>query len=73
MKREKIRATTELLDLTGETALVTGASGNIGAVIAERLAEAGAAVIAHYHTNEAAAVALAERLGGEAVQADLTG
>ncbi len=72
MKQEKIRATTELLDLTGETALVTGASGNIGAVIAERLAEAGAAVVAHYHTNKAAAVALADRLGGEAMQADLS-
>ena len=72
MNREKIRATTELLDLTGETALVTGASGNIGAVIAERLAEAGAAVIVHYHTNKAAADTLADRLGGEAVQADLS-
>jgi NAD(P)-dependent dehydrogenase (short-subunit alcohol dehydrogenase family) len=72
VSQEKIRATSELLDLTGETALVTGASGNIGAAIAARLADAGAAVIVHYRTNKAAADALAERLGGEAVQADLT-
>ena len=72
MNREKRRATTELLDLTGETALVTGASGNIGAAIAERLAEAGAGVVVHYHTNKAAAATLADRLGGEAVQADLS-
>ncbi len=72
MKQENTRATAELLDLAGETALVTGASGNIGAVIAERLAEAGAAVVVHYHTNKAAAADLADRLGGETVQADLS-
>ncbi|MBT8092118.1 MAG: SDR family oxidoreductase [Gammaproteobacteria bacterium] len=66
-------AVAALLDLSGQTVLVTGASGNIGAVIAERLAEAGAVIIAHFHRNEAAATALIERLGkGRAVQADLT-
>jgi len=60
------------LDLSGETVLVTGASGNIGQGIAERLAEAGAAVIVHYCQDEASARALADRLGGAAiVQADL--
>jgi NAD(P)-dependent dehydrogenase (short-subunit alcohol dehydrogenase family) len=37
----------DLLSLTGQTALVTGASGNIGRHIALRLAEAGSTVIAH--------------------------
>jgi len=36
-----------LLDLTGQVAIVTGASGNIGAGIAGRLHEAGASVVAH--------------------------
>jgi NAD(P)-dependent dehydrogenase (short-subunit alcohol dehydrogenase family) len=61
-----------LLSLAGETVLVTGASGNIGRGIAERLAEAGANVAVHYHRKEAMARELAERLGGAAtVQADL--
>ncbi len=65
-------AISALFDLSGETVLVTGASGNIGAVIAARLAEAGADVIAHFHRNEAAATALVERLGkGQVVQANL--
>ena len=73
MNRANIPATGELLDLSGETALITGASGNIGGAIAERLAEAGAGVILHFHSNEAAAAEVARRLGGaELVQADLT-
>lgn len=73
MNRPRIPATSELLDLSGETALVTGASGNIGSAIAARLVDAGASLIAHYHRNEAAAVALVDRLGGaDIVQADLS-
>ena len=53
------------LDLSGETVLVTGASGNLGQGIAERLAAAGAAIIVHYHKDETAARALAERLGAD--------
>jgi len=72
VNRVKNPATSELLDLGGETALITGASGNIGGAIAERLHEAGAAVILHYHRNEAAVTRLADRLNGaEIVQADL--
>lgn len=66
------RSVQELLDLSGETVLVTGASGNIGQGIAERLAEAGANIIVHYHRNATAAEELARRLGGATVvQADL--
>jgi NAD(P)-dependent dehydrogenase (short-subunit alcohol dehydrogenase family) len=62
----------DLLDLTGETVLVTGASGNIGQAIAERLAQAGATIVVHYYRNEPAAVELAGRLGGATVvQANL--
>ncbi|HNP63262.1 MAG TPA: SDR family NAD(P)-dependent oxidoreductase [Woeseiaceae bacterium] len=62
----------ELLDLAGETVLVTGASSNIGQAIAARLASAGAAILAHYNSNEAAVQALLGRIGGgQALQADL--
>ena len=72
MNNNTTRAVQQLLDLSGETVLVTGASGNIGQGIAERLAEAGADVVVHYHQNKKAARALADRLGGQAViQADL--
>lgn len=61
-----------LLDLSGETVLVTGASGNIGQGIARRLAEAGAGVVLHYHREAAAAEALAAALGAPPpLQADL--
>jgi NAD(P)-dependent dehydrogenase (short-subunit alcohol dehydrogenase family) len=67
----------ELLDLTGRTILVTGASGNIGRGIARRLAEAGAAIVVHYFSDEAGAAdtaAVVSEVGGKAtvVQADLT-
>ena len=61
-----------LLDLTGETVLVTGASGNIGRGIARRLAEAGATIVVHYHRDEASAEDLAAKLGSDiVVRADL--
>ena len=60
------------LNLSGETVLVTGASGNIGRGIALRLAEAGASIIVHYHRNKAGADATAAELGGAAtVQGNL--
>ncbi|WP_274426005.1 SDR family NAD(P)-dependent oxidoreductase [Chelativorans sp. YIM 93263] len=59
-----------LLDLSGRTAVVTGASGGIGSGIAQRFAEAGAKVVCHYHKNRAAAEALItsiEETGGTAI------
>ena len=68
---------TRLADLAGHRALVTGASGNIGAAIAQRLAEAGADVVIHYHSNAKAARALEAELKASGVrtlcaQADLS-
>lgn len=48
-------AVATLLDLTGRVAVVTAASGGIGAGIARRLAEAGAAVIVHYRSDPSGA------------------
>jgi NAD(P)-dependent dehydrogenase (short-subunit alcohol dehydrogenase family) len=65
-------------DLAGKTALVTGASRNLGPVIAERLARAGATVAVNYHESRAAADELVERLrradgrGHLAVQGDVS-
>lgn len=60
------------MNLEHEVVLVTGASGNIGRGIAERLATAGAAVVVHCHSNAAAADELANAIGGRAAQADLS-
>ncbi len=66
-----------LMNLNGQRALVTGASGNIGRGIAIRLAEAGADVIVHFAGNSAGANETAEAIcatGSNAtiLQADLT-
>ena len=64
-------------DLTGKTALVTGASRGIGRAIAIALGRAGAQVLVHYSSNEAAAdetVAEIVASGGHAqkIAADLS-
>jgi len=58
--------------LAGKTALVTGASRGIGRSIAIELASAGAAVVLGYRTGKDEAEALAEEVGGRALQADVS-
>ncbi len=75
-KKSEVPGVAELLSLAGKTALVTGASGNIGRATAGRLAEAGAVVVAHYSSDRESADKLAAEIasaGGrcETIQADL--
>jgi 3-hydroxybutyrate dehydrogenase len=59
------------VDLTGRSALVTGAASGIGRACALRLSRAGAAVTVLDLDGEAAGE-VAEGIGGEALQADLS-
>ncbi|MFC4809692.1 SDR family NAD(P)-dependent oxidoreductase [Paenibacillus sp. GCM10023250] len=65
------------IDLSGRTALVTGATGELGRVMVRTLAACGADVAIHYNTNEAKANELAAevRAAGRraaVVRADIT-
>ena len=65
-----------LLDLTGRSALVTGASSGIGAATARTLSELGARVAIGYHRNVAGAEAVRDSIRADgglavAIQADL--
>ena len=57
--------------LKGKVVLVTGAAHRLGREIAETLAARGARVVVHYRDSRKAAEALAKRLGGVALGADL--
>ena len=63
-----------LFDFSETHILVTGSAGNIGSAISRRLADAGARVALHYHSNADQARALRDALGNHAVavQADLS-
>ena len=50
------------LDLTGKVAVVTGASGGIGGAVALRLADAGADIVANYHTRASEAERLVDQI-----------
>ncbi|MEZ5152668.1 SDR family NAD(P)-dependent oxidoreductase [Rhodococcus zopfii] len=65
-------ASNPLFDLTGRSALVTGAAGGIGAAVAEALAAAGAAVLVT-DINPDAAAAVAERIAASGGKADSAG
>jgi 3-oxoacyl-[acyl-carrier protein] reductase len=65
------------IDLTGKTALVTGAAGELGRVMARTLAICGADVIIHYHTKKQTADKLSDEIKAMGrktlvVQADIT-
>jgi 3-oxoacyl-[acyl-carrier protein] reductase len=65
------------INLTGHTALVTGSTGELGRVITETLARAGADLILHYNRSAAAAEKLQARIASHGVsvmtvQADIT-
>jgi 3-oxoacyl-[acyl-carrier protein] reductase len=57
--------------LAGKRALVTGGSRGIGLAIVQELARAGAEVVIGYRSGADEASALADEVGGRAVQADI--
>jgi 3-oxoacyl-[acyl-carrier protein] reductase len=58
--------------LDGKVALVTGGSRGIGKAIAIELGRAGADVVLSYHTGRDEAKAVADEIGGRAVEADVS-
>lgn len=65
------------IDLAGKTALITGASGELGRVMARTLAQSGADIIIHYFSNQSKAEAVrqeVEQLGRKAyvISADIS-
>ena len=69
-----VPAVAQLLDYSGKTVVVTGASAGIGAGIVRRFHEAGANVVVHYRSGAADAQALVTSLGSRAlaVHGDIT-
>jgi 3-oxoacyl-[acyl-carrier protein] reductase len=61
----------QFCSLAGKTALVTGGSRGIGAAIARELSRAGASVVLGYRSGKDEAEAVAQEIGGRALQADV--
>ncbi|MDF2836456.1 MAG: short-chain dehydrogenase [Paenibacillus sp.] len=57
------------IDLSGKTALITGATGDLGRVMARTLADSGANIIIHYNNNESKALELQEEIAAKGVSA----
>ncbi len=66
-KNAKIEPVAGLLNFSGKTVIVTGASGGIGAGIVRRFAEAGANVVIHYRSDKTGAAKLAAEIGKRAM------
>src|SRR3954464_7175081 len=56
----------------GKVALVTGGAKRVGRAIVEKLADSGFTVVFTYLSSEAEAKELAQRIGGQAIRADLS-
>jgi len=59
------------IDLSGQVAVVTGGSGDLGRVMCRTLAACGAAVAVHYHSRAAQADEAAVQHWATAIRAEL--
>ena len=66
-----MRRTEDAVELDGQVAIVTGGGRGIGAAISRELARGGAKVVITYRSRADAAQAVADEIGGVAVQGDV--
>src|SRR3954469_23886180 len=62
--RHRVETPMLKIDLSGKLALLTGASGQLGRVMARTLAECGADLVLHYHQDQAGAERVEEEVRG---------